>query len=297
MGFPAGVIFDQERFAITVAFDFTIFSVLAQDLRTAKLRCRSGNRFQVSINFGCSQRRHEKLLSCTHPTTISEIGLGSSSAATIAATNLRRCHMVISEKIAERIRQRRTPKSVYDKFVEFEDRAASVYLHLAAHFSKNPELSSLWLEMGMQEKQHAGFLQFCGDEQLFTENLPDEAVIRRLEEVYREIEKRVADPELQINDAFQIALDLETSEVNEIYCQLTATTHNAPYLWRRRWRHFLPVTSASWQPRRGSSASVKTCSAGSTSFAKNVPRLPDKTIACVGKPGVVDPAIDYLKAK
>ena len=142
--------------------------------------------------------------------------------------------MVISEKIAERIRQRRTPKSVYDKFVEFEERAASVYLHLAAHFSKNPELSSLWLEMGMQEKQHAGFLQFCGDEQLFTENLPDEAVIRRLEEVYREIEKRVADPELQINEAFQIALELETSEVNEIYCQLTATTHNAPYLWRRK---------------------------------------------------------------
>ena len=142
--------------------------------------------------------------------------------------------MVISEKIAEKIRQRRTPKSVYDKFVEFEERAASVYLHLAVHFSQNAELSSLWLEMGMQEKQHAGLLQFCADEQIFTEDLPGDDVIQRVEEVYREIEKRVTNPELQISEAFEIALDLETSEVNDIYCQLTATTHNAPYLWRRK---------------------------------------------------------------
>ena len=142
--------------------------------------------------------------------------------------------MIISEKIAEKIRQRRTPKSVFDKFVEFEERAASIYLHLAVHFAQNAELSSLWLEMGMQEKQHAQLLQFCADEQLFTEDLPDEAVVRRVEEVYREIEKRVANAKLQMDEAFEIALDLETSEVNEIYCQLTATTHNAPYLWRKK---------------------------------------------------------------
>jgi len=149
--------------------------------------------------------------------------------------------MIISEKIAEKIRQRRMPKSIFDKFVEFEERAASIYLHLAVHFSQNAKLSSLWLEMGMQEKQHARLLQFCADEQMFAEVLPDEAVIRRVGEVYREIEKRVANSELQINEAFEIALELETSEVNEIYCQLTSATHNAPYLWKRKVASLFPA--------------------------------------------------------
>jgi rubrerythrin len=55
----------------------------------------------------------------------------------------------------------RTPQNVYRRCVEFEEKAAAIYLRLAARFSpENKELSSLWLEMGMQEKEHAGLLQF-----------------------------------------------------------------------------------------------------------------------------------------
>jgi hypothetical protein len=140
-------------------------------------------------------------------------------------------HGNVEEKVSGRI----TPaKAVYDKFVEFEERAASLYLHLASYFSKQPELSSFWLEMGMQEKQHAGLLQFCAVEKLFAGELPDDAEIQRVEDVYRELEKRIAKPDLNVDEAFQIALELESSEVNEIYCHLTTTTHNSMYLWRRK---------------------------------------------------------------
>jgi hypothetical protein len=142
--------------------------------------------------------------------------------------------MMVREEFGERESTMTSAKTVYDKFVEFEERAASVYLHLASHFSENRELSSFWLEMGMQEKQHAGLLQFCAFEQLFAGDLPDDATTQRVEELYQKLEKRAANPELGMDEAFQVALELETSEVNDIYCRLTTTTHNSMYLWRRK---------------------------------------------------------------
>ena len=142
--------------------------------------------------------------------------------------------MVISEKIAEKIRQRRTPKSVYDKFVEFEERAASVYLHLAVHFSQNAELSSLWLEMGMQEKQHAGLLQFCAAECLFAPDLPSDAEIESAERLFAGLKKRASQPDLTVADAFEIAMEMEESEVNTIYDRLTTGVHQSMYLLRRK---------------------------------------------------------------
>jgi rubrerythrin len=134
-----------------------------------------------------------------------------------------------------------TPEYIYEKFVELEDRAASVYLQLAAHFPENEKLSAFWLEMAMQEKQHAALLQFCTDEQLFAENLPDDEAMRQIESGFREIEKRVARPRLEIDEAFEIALQLESSEANDIYSRLTVPTHNSLYLWRRKVASLTPA--------------------------------------------------------
>ncbi len=111
----------------------------------------------------------------------------------------------------------KTPGQIYEKFIEFEERAASIYVRLASHFSKNAELSSFWLEMGIQEKQHAGLLQFLLAEKLFAGNLPDDATIRKIDDFFRSFESRAANPDLRIPAAFQIALEMESSEVNDIY--------------------------------------------------------------------------------
>lgn len=128
----------------------------------------------------------------------------------------------------------KTPGQIYEKFIEFEERAASIYVRLASHFSKNAELSSFWLEMGIQEKQHAGLLQFLLAEKLFAGNLPDDATIRKIDDFFRSFESRAANPDLKIPAAFQIALEMESSEVNDIYCRLTSTTHSSTYLWHRK---------------------------------------------------------------
>ena len=135
----------------------------------------------------------------------------------------------------------RTPQNVYRRFLEFEEKAAAIYMKLAARFSSdNPELSSIWFDLGMQEKQHAGLLQFCLVEKLFAAHLPNGGRVERSSALFRSLEKRASNPSLTINDAFAIAAELETSEVNDIYTHLTSTLHTSMYLWRRRIALSLP---------------------------------------------------------
>jgi rubrerythrin len=127
-----------------------------------------------------------------------------------------------------------TSEDVYCKFIEFEERAAGFYLRLASHFSDNPQLSWFWLDMGMQEKRHAGLLQFCLYQRLFTSDLPNTAAIQKLEGLFTQLESRAADSKLTAEDAFSLALELESSEINTIWDYLTAALHNSIYLLRRK---------------------------------------------------------------
>jgi len=131
-------------------------------------------------------------------------------------------------------------ESIYRQFVQFEEKAASIYLQLASHFSKDPQLSSFWLEMAMQEKQHAGLLEFCLLESLFASDLPDSIEIKKLVAFFERLEERAADPNLTPADAFSMAIEMESSEINAIYCRLTTTLHNSMYLLRRKIATFLP---------------------------------------------------------
>ena len=128
----------------------------------------------------------------------------------------------------------KNPESVYQQFVNFEERAASIYLQLASRFSQDPQISSFWLDMAMHEKQHAGLLQFCLYENLFCPDLPDTETIDELVGFFANFEKRVADPNLTIEQAFALAVAMEASEINAIYCNLTSTLHSSMYLLRRK---------------------------------------------------------------
>ena len=130
---------------------------------------------------------------------------------------------------------RRSPKSIYQRFVNFEEQAAEIYLQMASRFyPESQELGSLWLDMGMQEKQHAGLLQFCIAEGLFATPLPEANEIQKMEDLFASLKKRAEDPALSVHNAFQIAADMETSEVNTIYGHLTSSLHNSMYLLRRK---------------------------------------------------------------
>jgi rubrerythrin len=131
-------------------------------------------------------------------------------------------------------------ESTYRTFIQFEERAAAIYLQLASRFSQDPQLSSFWLDMAMHEKQHAGLLQFCVCEHLFATDLPAASEIEALDATFQRIEKRTADPNLSSPEAFALAIEMEASEINTIYCYLTTTLHNSMYLLRRKIATLVP---------------------------------------------------------
>jgi hypothetical protein len=126
------------------------------------------------------------------------------------------------------------PSKTYQRFIEFEERAAAIYLHFASHFSEDRQLSAFWLDMGMQEKQHAGLLQFCLADQLFASDLPNRGELEKIAVFFKRLEKRAAGVELGREEAFTIAVELESSEINGIYRYLTTPLHRSTYLLRRK---------------------------------------------------------------
>jgi hypothetical protein len=131
--------------------------------------------------------------------------------------------------------------AVYSRIKEFEEQAASIYMQMAARFSnENAELGEFWLDMGLQEKQHAGLLEFCLAEGLFSEDLPGEQEIREADELFTALRRRAADPNLTASDSFEIARQLETCEVNALYDRLTTPAHASAYLLRHKIAAALP---------------------------------------------------------
>jgi hypothetical protein len=128
-----------------------------------------------------------------------------------------------------------SPKETYEGFIQFEERAATIYVCLASRFASEDEhLAAFWLDMAMEEKQHAALLQFCVAEKWFAPNLPGEAEIRKFSDVFREFEKRATAGRLTRDEAFALAAELEASEVNAIYCYLTTPLHESLYLLKKK---------------------------------------------------------------
>ena len=126
------------------------------------------------------------------------------------------------------------PQQLYDIFIGFEERSAEIYLNLAVKFAANRELSWFWVEMAMEEKQHAGMLHYCKDSRMFAADLPQTEEIQRLAAVFKALSTRVNAPDLTINEAFDVAITLESSEINEIYKNLTANVSGPWYVIRKK---------------------------------------------------------------
>ena len=126
------------------------------------------------------------------------------------------------------------PQQLYDVFISFEERSADLYLDLSVRFLENLELSWFWVEMAMEEKQHAGMLQYCKETGMFAHALPDSEPIQRLAGLFKRLSQKAAEPNLTIDDAFTIAVELEASEINEIYRNLTAHIEGPWYVLQKK---------------------------------------------------------------
>ena len=125
-------------------------------------------------------------------------------------------------------------KHIYEGFIGFEERSAKLYLDLSVVFYDNPEFRWFWVDMAMEEKQHAGMLHHCREAGVYASELPGKDEIQRLNSLFHELEARLAAPDLAVDDAFDMAIQLESSEINDIYSRLTAPIEGPAYVMRKK---------------------------------------------------------------
>ena len=126
------------------------------------------------------------------------------------------------------------PSLIYDDFMRCEDRSAQLYLDLSIRFYEEVDISWFWIEMAMTRKQRAGLLQYCLEERLFAEELPPMETIIRLGLLLEKLETHAAQPALKLDDAFDIAIQIETFEKEDICDKLTAPILSPPHVVQKK---------------------------------------------------------------
>ncbi len=111
-----------------------------------------------------------------------------------------------------------------ERFAEVERLVAKVYFRFSHLFLHHPELRDFWWQMAMDEEQHASILLACKE---MIENYEDESIdpsitrekadqLKALITAYLSRGTR----SLGVEEAFKIALEIESSEIDAIYSKL-----------------------------------------------------------------------------
>jgi hypothetical protein len=126
------------------------------------------------------------------------------------------------------------PSRLYGHLMRCEDRSAQLYLDVSVRFYDQVEISWFWIEMAMEEKQHAGLLQYCLEQGIFANELPPVESVVKLERLLEEVELHAADPALSLDAAFDLAIEIEASGMEDISQKLTAPIVSPPHVLQRK---------------------------------------------------------------
>lgn len=110
------------------------------------------------------------------------------------------------------------------RFAEIERLVAKIYFRFSHLFLSRPELRDFWWEMAREEEQHASILAACRE---IIANYEDESLdpmisSGKADELVARLEAFLGQgtPSLGVEDAFRIALEIESSEIDVIYGKL-----------------------------------------------------------------------------
>ena len=111
-----------------------------------------------------------------------------------------------------------------ERFAEIERLVAKVYYRFSHLFISDGELRDFWWDMAGDEEQHAVILLAC---KVLIQNYDDEKLDPSITKAAAErLRKKLAGylaegtPSLTVDEAFRIALEIETSEIDAIYGKL-----------------------------------------------------------------------------
>lgn len=110
-------------------------------------------------------------------------------------------------------------------FAAVERLVSKIYFRFSHLFLSQPELRDFWWEMAREEEQHACILQACGAVIAnFPETVLDPTINRdKAQQLSLRLNAFLAQgtASLTVEEAFRIAVDIESSEIDAIYSKLT----------------------------------------------------------------------------
>lgn len=117
-----------------------------------------------------------------------------------------------------------SPFDPLEKFAEIERLVAKVYFRFSHLFLHHPELRDFWWQMAMDEEQHSSILLACKE---MIENYTDETLDPSIGQEKADQLKALihsylsrGTPSITVEEAFRVALEIETSEIDTIYSKL-----------------------------------------------------------------------------
>ena len=121
-----------------------------------------------------------------------------------------------------------TTEEPFDALISFaviERLVSKIYFRFSHLFLAQPELRDFWWEMAREEEQHACILQACRAViENFAEAKLDSTINRdKAQQLTLRLNAFLAQgtPSLTVEEAFGIAVDIESSEIDAIYSKLT----------------------------------------------------------------------------
>ena len=116
------------------------------------------------------------------------------------------------------------PFDLLEQFAEIEKLVSKIYFRFSHLFLQQPQLRDFWWEMAAEEDQHGAILLAC---KILLENCTEESLDPTLSrEKAEELKTWLlayftrGTPSLGVEEAFRIALEIESSEVDTIYNRL-----------------------------------------------------------------------------
>ena len=109
-------------------------------------------------------------------------------------------------------------------FAEIERLVSKIYFRFSHLFMHESSLRDFWWEMAVEEEQHGAILLACREMiRGYSDEKPDPSIGReKAEELKKELTGYLnkGTPTLGVEEAFRIALEIETSEIDAIYSKL-----------------------------------------------------------------------------
>ena len=116
------------------------------------------------------------------------------------------------------------PFDPLERFAEIERLVGKIYFRFSHLFLADERLRDFWWEMAREEEQHACILHAC---KALIDHYDDEKLDPAISlEKARELKQRLLSyldrgvPSISVEEAFRIAVDIESSEIDAIYSKL-----------------------------------------------------------------------------